>query len=107
MLDWAKEASIVQVAAHFPKAEVVFDKYHVVAPMQKAVDEVRREEQRTSPGRKRSRWLLLRQPSGLPACPGPQRRTCPHPSWERAATWPPPWVAAAAVAPCPARAGRP
>lgn len=28
----------------FPNAEVVFDKFHVVAHMQKAVDEVRREE---------------------------------------------------------------
>lgn len=31
--------------------------------MQKAVDEVRREERRTSAGLKRSRWLPLRNPS--------------------------------------------
>lgn len=55
------------VAVHFPKAEVVFDKYHVVAHMQKAVDEVRREEQCTSPGLKRSRWLFLRNPGDLTA----------------------------------------
>ena len=52
-------------AERFPNAEIVFDKYHVVSHMQKAVDEVRRQEQRTSPGLKKSRWLLLRNPSDL------------------------------------------
>ena len=52
-------------AEQFPNAEIVFDEYHVVSRMQRAVDEVRREEQRTSPGLQKSRGLLLRNPSDL------------------------------------------
>jgi len=49
----------------FPNAQIVYDKYHLVAHMQKAVDEVRREEQRTAPGLKKTRWLWLKNPQDL------------------------------------------
>ena len=52
-------------AANFPNAEVVFDKFHIISHMQQAVDEVRREEQRTAPGLKKTRWLWLRNPVDL------------------------------------------
>lgn len=46
--------------AEFPGAELTFDQFHVVQLLNKAVDEVRRQEQRTRPELKGSRWVWLK-----------------------------------------------
>jgi transposase len=58
------------VRRHCKQAAVVFDKFHVYGYLTHAIDEVRREEQRTADqaGRqllKGSRWLWLRRPDRL------------------------------------------
>jgi transposase len=55
------------VTQAFPNADVVFDKFHIVRHMQDATDQVRREEQLTSPGLKKTRWLFLHNPTNLTA----------------------------------------
>jgi transposase len=50
---------IAGVAEHLPEAEVTFDPFHVLAIVNKAVDEVRRQEARTRPELKRTRYLWL------------------------------------------------
>lgn len=49
----------------FPAAEVTFDRFHVVKLLNEAVDAVRRWEQKRCPELKRTRWMWLRNPSGL------------------------------------------
>lgn len=44
----------------FPKAELTFDKFHVMKIMNEAVDEVRRAEQKERPELLRSRWVWLK-----------------------------------------------
>jgi transposase len=43
----------------FPWATVTYDKFHVIKLMNEAVDQVRREEQKTNPSLKSSRYLWL------------------------------------------------
>lgn len=45
--------------------DIVFDRYHVVAKMNKAVDQVRKEEYKTRPELKRSRYAWLKNSSNL------------------------------------------
>lgn len=57
---------LASVRLHCPKATVVFDKFHVYTYLSKAVDEVRRTEQRKAEDEgkaliKGARWLLLRR----------------------------------------------
>jgi transposase len=44
----------------FPEAELTFDKFHVVALANAAIDQVRRQEQLHVPELKKSRWLWLK-----------------------------------------------
>jgi transposase len=46
--------------AQFPGAALTFDNFHLMQLLNKAVDEVRREEQKTRPELKRSRWVWLK-----------------------------------------------
>jgi|APMed6443717190_1056831.scaffolds.fasta_scaffold38788_1 transposase len=46
--------------AHLPWAAVTFDEFHVIQLVNKAVDEVRREEVKSTPGLKRSRYIWLK-----------------------------------------------
>ena len=48
------------VDAHLPWAEVTFDEFHVIQLVNKAVDEVRRQEVKANPHLKRSRYLWLK-----------------------------------------------
>src|SRR2546422_3568119 len=53
-----------------PNAEIVYDRFHVVQLLNRAVDEVRREQVRNAPGHlkssmKGSRWPLLKNPWNL------------------------------------------
>jgi transposase len=64
-------AYIKGVTEHAPKAEIVFDRFHVVRLLLDAVDEVRRQQQRTledtDAGKvlKKSRFSLLKNPWNL------------------------------------------
>jgi transposase len=65
---WAAYATAV--ADHLPKAQVLFDRFHVVQHLNRAVDEVRRAEMRRLGRRervyfKRVRFLLLKSPWNL------------------------------------------
>lgn len=54
-----------------PNATLTFDKFHVVAHASTAVDEMRRQEQRTDPSLKGLRWALLKSRARL----SPAQRT--------------------------------
>jgi len=44
----------------FPEALVTFDRYHVISMMNRALDEVRREEQRNNSMLKHTRYIWLK-----------------------------------------------
>lgn len=52
-------------AEEFPEAEVTFDRFHVLRLLNRAIDEVRRQEQKERPELKRSRYLWLKNPTRL------------------------------------------
>lgn len=58
-------AFISGVEAHLPEAAITFDRFHVVKLLNTAVDEVRRQEQRTEPGLKSTRYIWLKNPGNL------------------------------------------
>ena len=49
----------------FPGATITLDRYHLVALVSRAVDVTRRAETNGQKGRKRTRWLWLKNPSNL------------------------------------------
>lgn len=57
------------VRENLPNAQVVFDKYHVIALVNAAVEEVRRAEARQSPQSRQqlkgSRWVIRKNPANL------------------------------------------
>lgn len=53
-------AFIRGVTDHLPEAQITFDKFHVIAHASKAVDKMRRLEQKTDPDLKGLRWTLLK-----------------------------------------------
>ncbi|MBA2638497.1 MAG: transposase [Nocardioidaceae bacterium] len=48
-----------------PNAEITFDRYHIVAQLNTAVDDVRKVERRTVPELARSKYLWLKRPERL------------------------------------------
>jgi transposase len=48
------------VEEHLPWAEITFDEFHVIQLVNKAVDEVRRQEVKSTPSLRRSRYLWLK-----------------------------------------------
>jgi transposase len=58
-------AFIKGVDEHLPNARVTFDKFHVVAHASKALDTVRRQQQKADPELKGMRWTLLKDASKL------------------------------------------
>ena len=58
-------AFIKGVAEHFPKAQITFDKFHVIAHASEAITAMRREEQQRDPSLKGMRWVLLKDRSKL------------------------------------------
>jgi transposase len=59
-------AFIRGITDNFPKAQITFDKFHLVQTVNKAVDEVRREERKSQPELlKRTRFLWLKNPQNL------------------------------------------
>jgi transposase len=53
------------VNEHLPDARVTFDKFHVVAHASKALDTVRRQQQKLDPQLKGMRWTLLKDANKL------------------------------------------
>ena len=53
--------------AHFPKAHLTFDRFHVMQLINKAVDDVRRGEAKDRPELKKTRYIWLKNPSNLKA----------------------------------------
>jgi len=58
-------AFIKGVTENLPNAEITFDKFHIIKIINKAVDEVRREEQTTNPDLKKSRYVFLKNEKNL------------------------------------------
>jgi transposase len=58
-------AFIKGATEQLPNAQITFDKFHIVAHASKALDETRRQEQKTDPLLKGLRWKLLRNPADL------------------------------------------
>jgi transposase len=58
-------AFIKGVNEHLPGARITFDKFHVIAHANSAVDKTRRIEQQTDPSLKGLRWKLLRDRASL------------------------------------------
>lgn len=53
------------IQEHFPCARLTFDKFHVLKLLNEAVDQVRREEQKSVPALKSSRYIWLYNPKNL------------------------------------------
>jgi transposase len=60
-------AFISGVEKYFPKASITFDKFHVIKLLNKALDDVRKEERETETGLKGSRYVWLKNPENLTA----------------------------------------
>jgi transposase len=58
-------AFIKGVSDYLPNAQVTFDKFHIIAHANTAVEETRRIEQRTDPSIKGLRWKLLKDRENL------------------------------------------
>ena len=58
-------AFIKGVEEQLPEAEITFDKFHIVKIINKAVDEVRKEEVKLNPLLKGARYVLLKNESNL------------------------------------------
>jgi transposase len=58
-------AFIKGVTENLPKASITFDKFHAVKIVNEAVEKVRREEQKSRPELKASRWVWLKNESNL------------------------------------------
>lgn len=59
-------AAIKAVAEHFPKAQVTFDEFHVIAHAFAAIDDIRRVEQTVDPSIKGLSWTLLKHLRSVP-----------------------------------------
>jgi transposase len=60
-------AFISGIGEHLPNAEMTFDRYHVIAKLNEAVDEVRRAEQKDNPALKKTRYVWLKNRQNLTA----------------------------------------
>jgi transposase len=60
-------AFIRGIEEYFPKAEITFDKFHVMKLVGEAVDEVRTQEQKQAPELKRTKYIWLKNEANLKA----------------------------------------
>ncbi len=58
-------AFIRGIADHLPAAEITFDRYHLAQQLGQALDQVRREEVRSRPELRGTRYLWLKRPAKL------------------------------------------
>ncbi len=86
-----QDADGQQVATEGHQPQIVFDRYHVVAKANEAVDRVRRVEAKTRPELKRSRYAWLKNDANLTAGQREQLTWLTRPSMQlqtaRAARW--------------------
>ncbi len=54
-------------AEHLPRAQITFDRFHLMKLINEAVDAVRKSEALSQPDLKKSRWLWLKNPGKLSA----------------------------------------
>jgi transposase len=80
------KAFIAGIGEHLPNAEMTFDRYHVVAKANEAVDEVRRGEANHNPVLKKTRYLWLHNQSSLSAKQREQLAWLTRPSMRLATT---------------------
>jgi transposase len=80
------KAFIAGIGEHLPHAEMTFDRYHVVAKANEAVDSVRRAEAKTNPALKKTRYLWLHNQSSLSAKQREQLAWLTRPSMRLATT---------------------
>ena len=87
--DGSGEPGAEPTGLHSP--EIIFDRYHVVAKANEAVDEVRRAEAKTRPELKRSRYVWLKNETNLTAKQREKLAWLTRPSMQlktaRAARW--------------------
>jgi transposase len=83
------DVAVLLAELHSP--EIIFDRYHVIAKANEAVDEVRRAESKTRPELKRSRYVWLKNEANLTAKQREQLTWLTRPSMQlattRAARW--------------------
>lgn len=60
-------AFIKGVNSHLPHANITFDRFHITKIINEGVDEVRREEAKTTPVLKKSRYVFLKNEANLTA----------------------------------------
>ena len=60
-------AFISGIGEHLPHAQMTFDRFHVMAKLSEAVDEVRRAEQKDNPALKKTRYVWLTNRANLTA----------------------------------------
>ena len=58
-------AFIKGIREHLPKADITFDRFHLMKLMNEALDAVRREESPSTPGLKKTRYHWLKNPGDL------------------------------------------
>lgn len=73
-------AFIRGVGDYLEEAEITFDRYHVIAELNKAVDEVRKAERKSRPELAGSKYLWLKRPENLSARQGQQLAWLSRPS---------------------------
>jgi transposase len=92
-VDAARQGSgeMEEASAELHSPQIVFDRYHVVAKANEAVDEVRRAESKTRPELKRSRYVWLKNEANLTAKQREKLTWLTRPSMQlktaRAARW--------------------
>ncbi len=92
-VDRADQASgeLAEAPAELHRPQIIFDRYHVVAKANEAVDEVRRAESKTRPELKRSRYVWLKNEANLTAKQRDKLTWLTRPSMQlktaRAARW--------------------
>jgi len=59
---------IPRIREHFPKAQITFDKFHIMKIINEATDEVRRTEQKDRPELSKCHHVWLKNPENLKAC---------------------------------------
>ena len=59
------QAFVSGVANNFPKAQVTFDRFHLMKVLNEAVDDVRREEAKSRPELAKSQYVWLKNPENL------------------------------------------
>jgi transposase len=73
-------AFISGIGDHLPKAEITFDRYHVIAELNKAVDEVRKGERKSRPELAGTKYVWLKRPENLSTRQGEQLAWLSRPS---------------------------